>query len=120
MRFPAKVTACLCFVGGMGLVVSTQALATTSKTEPRSVTMSTPQQGAKISNSPLREVEGPVPVHSVAIMQEALDSEGAHVRIDGVWGPSTEAALRHFQEVHGLHVTGRLDRATRGQLAPIG
>jgi peptidoglycan hydrolase-like protein with peptidoglycan-binding domain len=116
MRFVVHMIACLGLVGGMGLVTSTLALAA----EPSSTTMSTPLQGTKAPTSPLRVVKGRVPIHSVAIMQEVLDSEGAHVRIDGLWGPATEAALRHYQKVHGLEVTGRLDQPTRGQLDPIG
>jgi len=32
---------------------------------------------------------------------------------DGVWGPSTEDALRRFQRAQGLAQTGSLDRETR-------
>jgi cytochrome c peroxidase/peptidoglycan hydrolase-like protein with peptidoglycan-binding domain len=32
---------------------------------------------------------------------------------DGVWGPQTEAALRAYQQRHGLPVSGVLDAATR-------
>jgi peptidoglycan hydrolase-like protein with peptidoglycan-binding domain len=36
--------------------------------------------------------------------------------IDGRFGPLTEAALREFQQHHGLPVTGALDDATRAAL----
>jgi peptidoglycan hydrolase-like protein with peptidoglycan-binding domain len=64
--------------------------------------------------------EKPVPVHSVSLLQEALDSTGANLKIDGVWGPRTEAAVRDYQRNHGLRVTGRIDQTTRAQLDPIG
>lgn len=36
--------------------------------------------------------------------------------VDGVIGPNTEAALRHYQREHGLKVTGRLDSRTARSL----
>ncbi len=36
---------------------------------------------------------------------------------DGVAGPSTRAALRHYQRDHGLRVTGRLDVPTARSLS---
>ena len=60
------------------------------------------------------------PSHHVAVLQEALDRTGAHLRIDGLWGPNTTSALEQYQRNHGLQVTGRLDPATRAMLAPIG
>jgi peptidoglycan hydrolase-like protein with peptidoglycan-binding domain len=37
-------------------------------------------------------------------------------RIDGVMGPTTQAAIREFQASYGLPQTGRLDDATQQQL----
>jgi hypothetical protein len=36
--------------------------------------------------------------------------------IDGIFGPRLKAALRQYQAVHGLQVTGMLDEATRKSL----
>ena len=58
--------------------------------------------------------------HKIALVQESLDSTGAHIAIDGVWGPNTERALRNYQRSEGLNVTGRLDHATMQSLDPIG
>lgn len=60
------------------------------------------------------------PVHHVvtrreatAIVQQLLRAHGhPTVPVDGVAGPGTVMALRHFQAAHGLPVTGGLDRAT--------
>jgi peptidoglycan DL-endopeptidase CwlO len=49
-------------------------------------------------------------------VQQALNGNGAKLAVDGKWGPKTEAALKQFQEQHGLKVTGHLDLATRTQL----
>jgi peptidoglycan hydrolase-like protein with peptidoglycan-binding domain len=37
--------------------------------------------------------------------------------IDGMFGPRLKAALRQYQAVHGLRVTGMLDEATRKSLS---
>lgn len=58
--------------------------------------------------------------HKVAVMQEALNSTGAGLHVDGVWGPNTTAALKQFQRDNGLQATGRLNTATRAILDPIG
>jgi len=49
--------------------------------------------------------------------QEALVQAGHDPGpMDGVMGSRTGAALRAYQEQHGLTVTGRLDEATRSKL----
>ena len=52
----------------------------------------------------------------VAQLQRALDANGANVRVDGVMGPDTQAALRNYQQLHGLQPTGQLDAQTRTSL----
>jgi peptidoglycan hydrolase-like protein with peptidoglycan-binding domain len=49
-------------------------------------------------------------------VQQALNNSGAKLAVDGKWGPKTEAALKQFQQQHGLKATGHLDRETRTQL----
>jgi peptidoglycan hydrolase-like protein with peptidoglycan-binding domain len=58
--------------------------------------------------------------HRLAVLQESLDSTGANLRVDGVWGPNTQAALENYQQQNGLQPTGTLDSATRARLDPIG
>lgn len=58
--------------------------------------------------------------HRTALVQEALNSTGADLRVDGVWGPNTEQALKTYQRDHNLPVTGHLDHATMMHLDPIG
>jgi len=48
--------------------------------------------------------------------QAALNKEGASLATDGIMGPKTRAALKSFQQAHGLKPTGHLDKATRAAL----
>ena len=52
----------------------------------------------------------------VAQLQRALDANGANLQVDGVMGPGTVAALRDYQQQHGLQPTGQLDAQTRQSL----
>jgi peptidoglycan hydrolase-like protein with peptidoglycan-binding domain len=45
-------------------------------------------------------------------IQQALRKANVSVKVDGVLGPETKAALRRFQAQHGLAQTGIPDRAT--------
>ena len=54
---------------------------------------------------------------AVRSVQQALNDKGYGAGpADGTWGPSTETALRRFQEAQGLPVTGRPDARTRAAL----
>ncbi len=57
----------------------------------------------------------------VKLAQEWLTLDGGvHVVADGSFGPATEAAVRLFQERHGLPVSGKVVRATFDALtAPL-
>ena len=49
----------------------------------------------------------------IARAQEQLKAAGYDPgSVDGVWGPQTEAAVRDFQQQHGLAVSGALDDGT--------
>ena len=52
----------------------------------------------------------------VKSLQQALKGQGENVKADGIWGPSTQAALKHYQQQNNLPVTGQLDQATRSKL----
>jgi len=57
----------------------------------------------------------------VRAAQIALSDRGFSTgSTDGVWGPSTESAVRQFQRSRGLAQTGTLDRETRLALGMTG
>jgi LysM repeat protein len=54
-------------------------------------------------------------------LQVALRAQGLYLGpIDAIIGPKTVAAVRAFQRVHRLHVTGIADLRTRRELGPLG
>ena len=53
---------------------------------------------------------------SVKAAQEALNKNGAILAVDGKMGPQTKAAIKSFQQSHGLKATGHLDKATKAAL----
>jgi len=66
-----------------------------------------------------RQASAPAPAPmdpQVAQLQRVLDANGENVRVDGVMGPDTQAALRDYQQKHGLQPTGELDAQTRTSL----
>src|SRR5918997_1933734 len=59
------------------------------------------------------------PLSPAALMsvQERLRQLGAYAgRVDGAWGPDSQAALERFQQGRGLQVTGQLNQATASTL----
>ena len=46
-------------------------------------------------------------------VQQALQQDGTYRgRVDGVWGPGTQAAVRTYQQQHNMNATGQLDQDT--------
>jgi len=52
----------------------------------------------------------------VIALQEALNKNGATLKVDGRMGKNTRAALKDYQSKNGLKATGKLDKATRAKL----
>lgn len=47
-------------------------------------------------------------------LQQRLKDLGYYtIRVDGIYGSATQRAIRWFQEVNGLSVTGKADHATQ-------
>ncbi len=65
--------------------------------------------------------------NQIKLIQEWLSLNGSHVKVDGDFGPASEAAVRQFQTQQGLPVSGIADAATferliapmKAALAPI-
>jgi peptidoglycan hydrolase-like protein with peptidoglycan-binding domain len=51
--------------------------------------------------------------------QEALNRNGASLKVDGKKGRQTTAAIRSFQKSHGLKATGKLDAKTKSALGVV-
>ncbi len=49
-------------------------------------------------------------------LQQALNRNGASLKMDGIMGPNTRQALRNYQSQNGLKATGRIDQQTRQKL----
>jgi peptidoglycan hydrolase-like protein with peptidoglycan-binding domain len=59
----------------------------------------------------------PLSPDSVASVQQKLQTAGVYTgRVDGVWGPDSDAALQRFQQSHQLQATGQLNLATASTL----
>lgn len=54
---------------------------------------------------------------AVAQLQQQLSKAGFPLEADGDWGPKTEAAVRKFQQTHGLKVDGIVGPKTQAVLA---
>jgi peptidoglycan hydrolase-like protein with peptidoglycan-binding domain len=50
------------------------------------------------------------------VQRKLTDMGHYNGKVDGVVGPDTEAAIRHFQKEKNLPETGRLDGKTRAAL----
>ncbi|MEU8437595.1 peptidoglycan-binding domain-containing protein [Streptomyces sp. NPDC029216] len=53
---------------------------------------------------------------AVTDLQRQLNSHGHHVKVDGIFGPETTAAVKAFQRDHGLQADGIVGPATRHAL----
>lgn len=53
---------------------------------------------------------------SVESLQRQLNSRGAKLKVDGIFGPKTEAAVKHFQKTHNLKADGVVGDKTWGSL----
>lgn len=54
--------------------------------------------------------------HAVLLLQKALDAYGAHLHVDGDFGPATFAAVEAFQKTHHLTIDGIVGVKTRRAL----
>ena len=56
------------------------------------------------------------PSKTVMAVQEALNKGGAKLKVDGLMGKQTRAAIKKYQAANGLKATGRADKATLAKL----
>ena len=93
-----------------------QAPAATSAQPGAAPSSDMPQSGNSQANNMSSSGSSGMSQQDVKALQQALKGQGENVKRDGVWGPGTQAALKHYQEQNGLPVTGQLDQATRSKL----
>ena len=63
------------------------------------------------------EAQQPVTPDTIRQVQQTLQQQGMyHARVDGVWGPQTQAAVRSYQEKNNLNASGQLDQQTMAAL----
>jgi len=60
-----------------------------------------------------------LPEATITALQEALNKQGIAVKADGVLNDETRAAIRKYQSVHHLPVTGEPDKATLSKLGVV-
>ena len=53
---------------------------------------------------------------AVMALQEALNKSGAKLKVDGMMGGKTKAALRKYQKANGLKASGMVDNPTKMKL----
>lgn len=63
-----------------------------------------------------RQVTAVKVVQSLLNRRGVKDKNGKHLAVDGYYGPLTTSAVKRFQAHHGLHTTGKVDRATLAAL----
>jgi lysozyme family protein len=72
---------------------------------------------------PLPPLAPPAPINKipaaagVAVIQAALNKLGATLKVDGISGPVTKAAIAAFQESHGLKADGVAGPLTRAEMS---
>jgi peptidoglycan hydrolase-like protein with peptidoglycan-binding domain len=70
-------------------------------------------QAEKAPKAPKPKV---APDEKVKDIQEALNKAGAKLKVDGIMGKKTHAAIKNFQKKQGLKVTGEPDKETLAKL----
>ena len=79
-----------------------------------------PQAQSTVPAKPAPQRHAALSRQRIERVQQALNNAGDKIAVDGKWGPKTAAAVKQFQQQHGLKASGRLDQATMKQLHATG
>jgi peptidoglycan hydrolase-like protein with peptidoglycan-binding domain len=134
MNIRTGLIAGLGLIAAAGLALPSQAANTTASSAPAATSgsaqpgMTSPSNTSPYANSQANNMpsgnsqansmssNSGMSKQDVKALQEALRGQGESVKSDGVWGPGTQSALKHYQQQNGLPATGQLDPATRAKL----
>lgn len=84
--------------------------------EPKQTATDTPNKYSKINYPTIRRgTKGDL----VAQLQTFLSKDGSSLKIDGIFGPGTQSAVRAFQKRYGLTVDGIVGPQTWGKLLEL-
>lgn len=114
MKLHIAVAVAALSIAGGAFAAGDQAATTSGSTPSDRAATSSQQQSAQATSTTSAEPSNPTLVRSA---QQALKQKGYDVgSIDGQLGPSTEGALRQFQQKEGLPQSGNLDQETLSKL----
>jgi peptidoglycan hydrolase-like protein with peptidoglycan-binding domain len=75
-----------------------------------------PNYNPPAQTAPMQQAPAPT-VDTIRDAQKTLQQDGIyHGRVDGRWGPTTQAAVRDFQQQHNMNASGQLDQDTLAAL----
>ncbi len=111
-----KTFLALIATSGLALVIAGTALAQSTTPSPSGTTPAAPATSGTAQSTQQPSHHKATSQNRVKTIQTALNNNGEQVTVDGKLGPKTVAALKDFQQKHGLKVTGHADRATMSQL----
>lgn len=101
----AVLPACSWFGGGSG------------GSETSSAAAPSPNYSSAAPAQQQAEAQQPVTPDTIRQVQQTLQQQGMYrARVDGVWGPQTEAAVRSYQQKNNLNASGQLDQQTMASL----
>ena len=105
-------------VGIAGTALAQSSTPTSPATTPGSTATApaAPSTNSTAQSSPRPSHHKMTSRNHVKTIQTALNKNGEQIPVDGKLGPKTVAALKDFQQKHGLKVTGHADPATMSQL----
>jgi peptidoglycan hydrolase-like protein with peptidoglycan-binding domain len=114
MKLRIAVAAAALSIAGGAIAAGNQSATSTGSPSGDHATTSSQQQSSQSTGNMSSEQSNPTLVRSA---QQALKQKGYDVgTIDGQLGPTTESALRNFQQQQGLPQSGNLDQPTLSAL----
>ncbi|MBN2358340.1 MAG: peptidoglycan-binding protein [Deltaproteobacteria bacterium] len=99
------------------MVAVAQTTSSTSATRAAAARQGAPLENVRAGRQLLRRGDRGAAVRE---LQRLLNQHGAHLAVDGDFGPRTEAAVRGFQRSHGLEVDGIVGPRTANKLVASG